>query len=236
MCCPSLPAGQQHLRGAQRGRARQGTFGADRRDFARTAGEVVNSERPHRVARPRSSAPARQRLARAVVSRRSTRSSAPAGCWHPRCRISSTLPARPPQPAWRMSLMISRIRMSRCGVYVSERPVLATSVAPDLHEPRGNAGTAHRALPGRSAAGRRRSFASGARGPALAAPSSPRPLRLLQPCPHSSRRLGTFGMTFRRRAAPSSFSRLRLATVTIADCCCRDSKSAAGHRRPEAEQ
>jgi hypothetical protein len=33
--------------------------------------------------------------------------------------ISSTFPALPPQPSWRIRLMISRIGGSRCGVRVS---------------------------------------------------------------------------------------------------------------------
>ena len=33
--------------------------------------------------------------------------------------ISSTFPAMPPQPSWRIRLMISRIGGSRCGVRVS---------------------------------------------------------------------------------------------------------------------
>jgi hypothetical protein len=35
--------------------------------------------------------------------------------------ISSTFPALPPQPSWRIRVMMSRISMSRCGVCVSER-------------------------------------------------------------------------------------------------------------------
>src|SRR5689334_4764753 len=53
---------------------------------------------------------------------------------------SSTLPALPPQPSWRMWAMMSRSDRARCravGVHLVQHPILAAAVAGDAYEPGG---------------------------------------------------------------------------------------------------
>jgi hypothetical protein len=100
----------------------------------------------------------------------SARSAAPDG-WSRQIPVSSSaLPARPPQPSWRMRSRISRISMSPRGMCVSE---IIRSLTQRSHTMRrnhdGNAGTPVAARPGLArpmAAGRCRSCASAVAGPA----------------------------------------------------------------------
>jgi hypothetical protein len=47
------------------------------------------------------------------------RSSAPGGCWRPRCRSAIPRPALPPHPSWRIRSRMVRIGRSRCAVCAS---------------------------------------------------------------------------------------------------------------------